>query len=61
MVELRKPVRMFRIIKAFLTALYNDRFCWTFIKSYGLFALAIPIAKAFDGYELLPRVAPPSF
>ncbi|XP_017101474.2 uncharacterized protein [Drosophila bipectinata] len=58
MVELRKTVRMFRIAKAFCSALYNDRFLWTFVKSYGLFALAIPIAKSFDGYEVLPRALP---
>ncbi|KAH8369489.1 hypothetical protein KR009_003354, partial [Drosophila setifemur] len=53
--ELKKTLRFLRMARAFLSVLYNDRFCWTFIKSYGLFFLAIPIAKAFDGYEFLPR------
>ncbi|KAH8237465.1 hypothetical protein KR038_003305 [Drosophila bunnanda] len=50
----KRPLRLFKTAMAFLTILYNDRFCWTFIKSYGLFALAIPLAKYLDGYEILP-------
>lgn len=50
----KRPLRLLKTAKAFLAILYNDRFCWTFIKSYGLFALAIPLAKSLDGFEILP-------
>ncbi|XP_030379309.1 uncharacterized protein LOC115627706 [Scaptodrosophila lebanonensis] len=46
-----KRLRMIRII---LCVIYNDRFCWSFIKSYAFFFVAMRLAKSFRGFELMP-------
>ncbi|XP_017050473.1 uncharacterized protein LOC108094414 [Drosophila ficusphila] len=54
MVEKKKSLRLLRMVRTSFMIIYNDHFCWTFIKSYGLFALAVPLAKYFDGFQVLP-------
>ncbi|XP_016986724.1 uncharacterized protein LOC108049865 [Drosophila rhopaloa] len=54
MVEKKKSLQLLRMVRSSWTIIYNDHFCWTFIKSYGLFALAIPLAKFFDGFQIFP-------
>ncbi|XP_017073751.1 uncharacterized protein LOC108109675 [Drosophila eugracilis] len=54
MAEKNKTLRLLRMVRSSLTIIYNDHFCWTFIKSYGLFSLAVPLAKYLDGFEILP-------
>ncbi|EDX18468.1 GD17493 [Drosophila simulans] len=53
MVEKTKTLQLLRMARSVLAIIYNEHFCWTFIKSYGLFSLAIPLAKYFDGFQVL--------
>ncbi|XP_033171638.1 uncharacterized protein LOC117148385 [Drosophila mauritiana] len=53
MVEKTKTLQLLLMARSVLAIIYNDHFCWTFIKSYGLFSLAIPLAKYFDGFQVL--------
>ncbi|XP_017012837.2 uncharacterized protein [Drosophila takahashii] len=55
MVEKKKSLQLLRMVRSSLKIIYNDHFCWTFIKSYGLFSLAIPLAKYLDGFQILPN------
>ncbi|XP_016937049.1 uncharacterized protein [Drosophila suzukii] len=54
MVEKKKPLQLLRMARSTLSIIYNDHFLWTFVKSYGLFSLAIPVAKFLDGFQVLP-------
>ncbi|XP_001978619.3 uncharacterized protein LOC6549757 [Drosophila erecta] len=55
MVKKTKTLQLLRMARSVFTIIYNDHFCWTFIKSYTLFSLAIPLAKYFDGFQVLPN------
>ncbi|KAI8034643.1 uncharacterized protein LOC128264299 [Drosophila gunungcola] len=54
MVKTNISLKLRRLVRSSWTVIFNDHFCWTFIKSYGLFLLAIPLAKIFDGFQLMP-------
>ncbi|XP_034656175.1 uncharacterized protein LOC117893608 [Drosophila subobscura] len=51
MFDLKKRSRQ---IRAICNVIYNDPFLWDVIKSYTIFAAAIPIAHTFNGYKLMP-------
>ncbi|XP_022209229.1 uncharacterized protein LOC111065392 [Drosophila obscura] len=51
MIDFKKRADKIRVI---CNAIYNEPFVWDIIKSYAFFAVAIPIAKSFDGVMILP-------
>ncbi|XP_068159876.1 uncharacterized protein [Drosophila tropicalis] len=44
--------RTLRMMKVLFMVVYNDNFCWSFIKSYGMFFAAVGLAGSFQGFQL---------
>ncbi|EDW75225.1 uncharacterized protein Dwil_GK19381 [Drosophila willistoni] len=46
--------RTLRMMRALFMVIYNDRFCWNVVKSYGMFFAAVGLSKSLQGFELIP-------